>query len=329
MRRVLLLFLDGVGAGEADAAVNPFLVARLPHLATLLDGALPLAGVRASFGNASLAPLDATLGVPGLPQSGTGQTALFTGLNAAALHGRHHGPWVPVSLRARLGEQSVLARAVAAGCDVAFANAYPEEAITGAEGPRLSARAGRGALPPGGSARAQHFQRAGPLFLRAAPPLAARAAGLLTRHTPELERGDAVASEIVNEVWRERLGRTSLPHVSAAGAGANLARIAAAHDLTVFAHYSTDAAGHLGSMDQAIAALELVDEFLGGLLAASPPELLTLVVSDHGNIEDVRNGHTRHPALGLVIGQGHAGIAPRLHAITDVVPAIAAWLRLD
>lgn len=302
--RVLLLFLDGVGAGEADAAVNPFLSARLPQLRALLGGQLPLAGVRGRFGKACLAPLDATLGVPGLPQSGTGQTALFTGLNAAALHGRHHGPWVPVSLRTRLGEESVLARAVAAGRDVAFANAYPEEALAAAQNPRL------------------------PHFLRAAPPLAARAAGLLNRHTPELERGDAVASELVNEAWRQHLHRTTLPRITAAEAGANLARIAAAHELTVFAHYQTDAAGHLGEMAEAIAALELVDEFLGGLLAASPPDLLTLVVSDHGNIEDIRTGHTRHPALGIVIGEGCDEIAGGLHAITDVAPAIRALLHL-
>ncbi|NJD10087.1 MAG: hypothetical protein FIB01_06425, partial [Gemmatimonadetes bacterium] len=253
---------------------------------------------------ASLAPLEATLGVPGLPQSGTGQTALFTGLNAPALHGRHHGPWVPVSLRARLSAESVMARAVAAGRDVAFANAYPEEALEAERHPRL------------------------PHFLRAAPPLAARAAGLLTRHTPALERGDAVASEIVNEVWRERLNRSSLPRISGAEAGANLARIAARHELTVFAHYSTDAAGHLGDMAAAVAALELVDEFLGGLTAAAPPDLLTLVASDHGNIEDIRGGHTRHAALGVVIGERHAEIAAGLHAITDVAPAIAGLLQL-
>lgn len=302
MRRVLLLFLDGVGAGEADAAINPFLVARLPHLASLLDGDVPLAGGRRSYPRASLAPLDATLGVDGLPQSGTGQAALFTGLNAPAMHGRHHGPWVPVSLRDAVGERSVLARAVAAGRDVAFANAYPEEAIRLASGARM------------------------PHFLRAAPPLAARAAGLLTRHTPALEQGDAVASEIINEAWRERLGRTSLPRISPSVAGGNLARIAAMHDLTLFAHYSTDAAGHLRSMSDGVAALELVDEFLGGLLGALPPELVTLVVSDHGNIEDVRCGHTRHPALGLVIGGEHAAIAERLHAITDVAAAVEALL---
>jgi len=286
----------------ADAAVNPFLSARLPHLRALLDDELPLAHSRGAGHGASLAPLDATLGVPGLPQSGTGQTALLTGLNAPALHGRHHGPWVPTALRSRLGEESVLARAVAAGYDVAFANAYPEEAIAAAERSRDSR------------------------FLRAGPPLAALAAGLMTRHTSALASGAAVASEIVNDGWREHLGRTGLPDISAARAGANLARIAGAHDLTLFAHYSTDAAGHTRSMAEAVSALELVDGFIGGLLEAAPPELLTLVVSDHGNIEDIRAGHTTHPALGLAIGDGHAQLAERLHAITDVAPALLALL---
>ena len=43
--------------------------------------------------------LDATLGVPGLPQSGTGHVALLAGVNAPALHGRHQPHFPPVALR--------------------------------------------------------------------------------------------------------------------------------------------------------------------------------------------------------------------------------------
>ncbi|MDQ2998229.1 MAG: aminotransferase class I/II-fold pyridoxal phosphate-dependent enzyme, partial [Chloroflexota bacterium] len=49
--------------------------------------------------------IDATLGVDGLPQSGTGQTALLAGFNAAALHGRHQPHVPPVALRALLAER--------------------------------------------------------------------------------------------------------------------------------------------------------------------------------------------------------------------------------
>jgi bisphosphoglycerate-independent phosphoglycerate mutase (AlkP superfamily) len=51
-------------------------------------------------------------------------------------------------------------------------------------------------------------------------------------------------------------------------------------------------------------------------------------VSDHGNIEDTRVGHTRNPALGMVIGQGHALLSRRLASLTDVAPTLLDLLAL-
>ncbi|NIT36680.1 MAG: hypothetical protein GTN49_09295 [candidate division Zixibacteria bacterium] len=65
-KKILFLFVDGLGIGPPDAAVNPLLVARLPHLESLI-GSIDMGrwreGVRTE--RASLAPLDATLGVAG------------------------------------------------------------------------------------------------------------------------------------------------------------------------------------------------------------------------------------------------------------------------
>jgi 2,3-bisphosphoglycerate-independent phosphoglycerate mutase len=168
-----------------------------------------------------------------------------------------------------------------------------------------------------------------PAFLRAGPPLAAIGAGVLERHTAELERGEAVASEITNEGWRRHLQRETLPVITAQAAGANLAGIAAAHDLTLFAHYSTDTAGHARDMAESVAALERVDAFLGGVLAALPRDTLVLLASDHGNIEDVRTGHTRNPALFMAVGPGHERVADGMTSLTDVAPALEAWLTAD
>src|SRR5687768_16479712 len=112
--RVLVIFLDGMGIGGDDAEVNPFRRARMPAFT----------GLQAL---GTFVPLDATLGVAGLPQSGTGQTALFTGINAAREFGRHFGPWVPTALHERLARENLLTIAKNAGRSVAFANAYPEE----------------------------------------------------------------------------------------------------------------------------------------------------------------------------------------------------------
>jgi 2,3-bisphosphoglycerate-independent phosphoglycerate mutase len=299
----LLLFIDGVGIGEADPAINPFVTARIPTLERLLGGVRPVLGAQTPpDADAVLIPIDATLGFPGLPQSGTGHTALLTGENAVALFGRHFGPWVPTALRPLVAERSLLARGVAAGKRVAFANAYPEEVLQAAASGRTR---GPHALP-----------------LRTGPFLAARAAGLLTRHTPELQRGQAVASELTNEAWRAQLGRRELPRIDAHQAGVNLARIAAAHDLTLFAHYGTDHIGHDGSLAAAVAAVERIDAFLGGVLQGVSPAVTVVVASDHGNLEDVRSGHTRNPALGLVTGAHRDTLAGRIRSLMDVTPAL-------
>ena len=300
---MLLIFLDGVGLGESDPERNAFVTAELPSFDALLDGVRPLsAAAPRHCARASLVALDATLGMPGLPQSGTGHASLFTGVNAARLHGRHFGPWVPVKLRSLVRDQNLLARARDAGLGVAFANAYPLDLIA----------RDREAMRTGGRVR----------LLRAGPPLVADGAGALVRGPGLLTSGDAVASEITNERWALRVGSAVAPPISAYEAGRNLARIASAHGLTLYAHYATDRAGHERSLEAARAALEKVDSFLGGLIESAPRELLWIVASDHGNIEDASGAHTRNPALGLVVGTGHTELAQHLSALTDVAPAV-------
>ena len=297
MSRVLLLFIDGIGLGDDDPSINPFAAANLPTLHSLLEGKSVTASTAPYHGvNASLVALDASLGIPGLPQSGTGQTSLFTGNNAAQIFGRHFGPWVPTALREMLAKENVLTRTASAGGSVAFANAYPEEVFT---------NRGRGRDP-----------------LRAGPPIAAIGAGVMNRHTPELMRGDAIASEITNDGWRKHLNRTELPIISATQAGRNLANIARQMDLTLFAHYSTDHVGHTGEMHAATAALLRVDELLNGLLEAASQDLTIVLTSDHGNLEDIRVGHTLNPAVGLFIGHEHQRMSEGLTSLTDVAPRI-------
>lgn len=295
--RILFVFLDGVGVGPSDPRHNPFFVAEAPTLSGLTGGEPPSLDRPSGLkGRATWFPLDASLGVEGTPQSGTGQTALLTGLDAGALFGGHFGPWIPVRLRPLVEERSVLREAASEGRSVAFANAYP-----------------RGWPGPGGSRRI------------AGPPLAARGAGVLNRHEDALARGEAVSSEIVNRGWRKALGHDHVPEIEPAEAGRNLAAIAERHELTLYAHYATDTAGHARDMGRAVAALEMVDAFLAGILERLPEDALLLVASDHGNVEDTRLGHTRNPALGLARGPG-AEAAGALRDLRDVAPFISRTL---
>jgi bisphosphoglycerate-independent phosphoglycerate mutase (AlkP superfamily) len=130
-----------------------------------------------------------------------------------------------------------------------------------------------------------------------------------------------VSSEILNDGWRRHLGHDWIPEVSEENAGRNLAALVAGHDLTLYAHYATDTAGHRGGMDGAVASLERVDRFLSGLVAALPPDATVLITSDHGNLEDVTAEHTRNPALGVAAGPEGRRLAESLTSIQDVAAA--------
>lgn len=302
--RILLVFLDGVGIGEPDARTNPLVRARLPVLRSLLGGELPIrsdavVGLSTPEPRRRWVAADATLGIRGRPQSGTGQTALLTGENAPARFGRHFGPWVPTGLRDLLARRNLLSRAREGGRTVTFANAYPAGYLLGARGIRRPA----------------------------APPLAALAAGVLERHEQALRDGRAVASSITNELWQRHL--PDLPAVSAAHAGATLASICREAEMTLFAHYDTDLVGHRRDLDAAVVVLERVDEFLGGLLDVLPADTLLVIASDHGNIEDASTGHTTNPVPVVAVGPGGDELLGATGSITDVTPMLMRLLNVE
>jgi len=277
------VFLDGVGIGPANGDVNPFVRAELPFLRQALGGQLPTLQSPEVRGPGGFAfPLDARLGVGGLPQSGTGQVALLSGAPAPALLGHHMGPWVPVRLRPLLARENLLSRIREDGGRAQFANAYPE--------------GWPGTLPT----RRQ-----------AAPPLAAQAAGVLSLHEDALVRGEAVAAEIVNDGWQRHRPQYAFPQVNARTAGATLARMSSLADFTLFAHFTTDTVGHRGTMADAVQALARIDRFLAGILETPTERPVVVVVgSDHGNLEVVGAGHTLNPALGMALTPAHAAGLP-------------------
>lgn len=302
--RVLLIFLDGVGVGPADPRSNPFMHATLPALRRLLDTELPVLRHAPLVGErAALVPADATLGVSGLPQSGTGQTALLTGSNAPRNSGRHHGPYPDEPARALLREHSLFRRLTEAGHRVAFANAYPD---------RYHERMARG------TGRASAIARA------------AQMAGVRLRGPEDLRAGQALSPFLTNQGWRDHLGYTDMPVISVEEAGRRLAKLAADHDFTLFEYYHTDMAGHRGVRARILEVLEQVDQFLGAVIENLNDETVVLVTSDHGNIEDwSTTDHTLNPAFLMAVGDDGvpAWAAQRIQKITDVAPAIVELLK--
>ena len=308
--RVLFLFLDGVGLGPDDPNTNPLAQAVMPNLSRLLDERRLVAGETPRVTDrATVVALDACLGVPGTPQSATGQAALVTGRNVPAAIGYHYGPKPNPTVAAYLRNSdgahgdNLFQSLQNAGKRSALLNAYPEGYFAAiASGRRLYS----------------------------AIPLAVISAGLALKTADDLCAGRALSADFTGQGWRERLNLPDTPLLTHAEAGARLAELAAEYDLTFFEYWLSDYAGHRQDMAAALDLLAAFDEVLGGLLAAWDDEAgIILITSDHGNLEDLSvRGHTTHPVPALVIGapELRRSFSAGLRDLTDVTPSILRLL---
>lgn len=300
--KIILLFLDGVGIGEKDEAVNPLARASLPVMTSLL-GAVPYStGKTLSTTRAALVPADPTLGVDGLPQSGTGQTAIFTGINAPQVIGRHFGPFPTVALRPVIKEKNIFAQLRENKRTALFANAFPHQFF--------------------------EYTQSGTRRLTVTT-LSCMMSGIPLLAIESLRKNEAVSADITRERWPE-LGYPDLPIVSAAEAGTHLGSIARSHDFTLFEYWLTDHAGHKRDMQSAVEVLERFDAFLGGLVeSVDLAETLIVLISDHGNIEDLSTkGHTRNPVPCIGIGHRYSEFVSAIENLTQITPTILRFLTM-
>ncbi len=293
---MLFVFVDGVGLAPTSAA-NPLATVGTPNLERLLGGPLTSEQVTERPG-LLLKGIDARLGVEGLPQSATGQTSLFTGVNGAEVMGRHLTAVPGPTLRAVIEAENVFSQLRERGRSPTFANAYSREYLD-----RMAA----------GRLRASATTRA------------VEAAGLRFRLLEDLERGDAVTWDIERDLFRERTG-TAVEPVAARTAGRQLATLASRHDLTLFETFLTDVAGHGRWGVTAAEALRRLDDLLAGVLELAVPGLTLLMTSDHGNLEDERStSHTLNPVPLLVVGPLASSFSD-LASIVEVTPRIVRLL---
>jgi hypothetical protein len=304
-RRVIFLFLDGVGLGASDPAINPLAAGSYPVLDRLLGGQPPvLASGRVAGPGAHLIPADAQMGVAGRPQSATGQAALLTGLNAPQLIGEHFGPRPDDRVRAILDRAGIFRRLVNASKRPYFCNAYPQRYFDVIHSGRRRLSAVPHAVVAGGQRLLQHR---------------------------DILAGRALSADFTNQAWRDELGYADAPVYAAAEAGALLWQMAQPYDFVFFEHWMTDVFGHDGALASAVAMLQRFDGFLGGLVAAADLDhTLIIVASDHGNVEDCSHGkHTTNPALTLLIGAQRRQYADRIYALTDFLPVVLHFLGVD
>lgn len=293
--RVLCIFLDGVGIGPKDQAVNPFAkvsgrifpVSHQQAQTTIFDGIV--------------IPTDACLGVPGLPQSATGQTALFSGVNAAQHLGMHLSGFATQSIIAILQQENVFVKVLQRGKTAAFANAYGREFFL---------------LPAKVRARITSVTTAATLT-----------AGLPFLLTEDILLGRSLYHDFTNAALNKR--GYDFPLFSPDFAGKQLARLSQEYDFCLYEYFLTDRAGHLGDLQLAVSEVEKIETFLIAVLEQTDLQsTVVLLCSDHGNLEDMNvTGHTMNPVPTIIWGNVPHELTESIHSLTDITPFILQCLE--
>ncbi len=293
----LLLFLDGVGLGEADAN-NPLSALEATPFLTAYLGQSLVAEAAALRSGVLFKPIDATLEVPGLPQSATGQTTIYTGQNAPNFLGKHQSGFANGSLRQLIDRYGLFAQALALGRTATLANAYsPEYFYAIAE-------------------RRRRYSVCTLLNL---------SAGLPFRMQYEYDRGEAIFWNIIGNAAPDQLRKP----ISPATAGQRLAQLSGRYGVTLFECYLCDYAGHAQDWERAVTYLQRIDAFLESAIAHLPPYVTLIITSDHGNVEDLSTKrHTRNPVPLIAIGPEAAAFA-EVKDLTGITPQILSKMAIS
>ena len=295
LEHVLLLFIDGLGIGQQHES-NPCTLS--PYFFNhFLHESFPK--TLEPFGYAL--GLDANLGVDGLPQSATGQTALLTGANASQLLGRHLQGFPNAKLRQVISEYSILKWFADRGYKSAFLNTF---------------------RPP--FFDYDPFELINMLSVTSVSNLYA---GLDFFGIDDLKAGRSVYQDILGEDLRKRGFDVAI--FTPEQAGEIIGKQSQHYHFSLFEYFQTDRAGHSQNQKRAVEVLDILERFLNSVLFhIELQHTLVILTSDHGNIEDLSfRGHTRNPVMTLLFGAGAETAVSRLNSILDVYPLILSFFE--
>lgn len=279
----LFIFVDGLGLAPAGGN-NPVRSEICPNLCGLIE--------------AHSVAIDACLGVPGLPQSASGQTTLFTGVNAAKALGSHAEGFPGPSLRRIVDTDNIFMQLMARGLKCRFADAYLADSVE-----EIAARRFRSVTTT------MALTRPSTISLRA-----------------DLLANAAVFQDITRDLLTRKgyTGGTLAPEAAAD----HLMQVALANDFTLFEYFQSDRAGHTCDHAVAESVLALLDAFVGRVATmAEQSGMLFVLTSDHGNIEDLSvRTHTLNKVPLIALGPGAVELLARAKSLVDVTPCLVEIL---
>jgi len=298
-KKIFFLFVDGVGVGEPG---NPISDLFAPFIG---PGKFHRQALPYRDSELYLKPIDARLGVPGLPQSGSGQTTIMTGVNAPRLLGYHLLAFPNEKLLPVIAERSILKVLKEGGVRVSSANLYSHSFV------EERRKRHRNMLP--------------------VSTLAIQAAEIPLRYQEDYAAGKAVFADITNEM----LIRRGFPvqTLDPEGAARRILNIFDDQDFVFFEYFLTDTYGHNRDAERLRQATSLLNDFLRSLWQQGREEISILVTSDHGNAEDMSSGdHSLNGVpfffLSSELGR-HLELCEQVQDLTGIHPFIRDCFGVD
>lgn len=275
---VLLILVDGLGIPREPTQASIY--AQCPALRSLLEQ--------------HCAPVDAGLGVDGLPQSATGQATILTGINAAEKLGMHLHGFPNAELRELIEKENLFGKLIDAGRTCTFANAY-----------------------------ALQSERTATLTPKSVTTVATLAALGPGRTRENMLEGHAVYHDLTR-CWLAARSDEHVPLIDEKTAARHLMAVVRTVDFCLFEFFMTDVLGHRGTQTEKRDVLASLDRFLAELLDLLDREKeLLLLISDHGNIEEPgHRKHTANPVPFCAVGYRASIALDRMQDLTDVTPRI-------
>ena len=292
-KKLIFLFLDGFGLGM-DTISNPFVQAQMPFITGLINCKFISSPNNTEKNELIFKGIDACLGVEGIPQSATGQTTLFTGVNASKYLGRHLTAFPNKPLIELIHKSSILKLAEENGIKSTFANAY---------GPNYFKLVKQG------------------LRFHSVTTHCVFAANLTFRTLNDLLNGNAVYWDFTNLHIKESVDKT-IPLITPYMAGKRLAALSNPYGLVLYECFMSDLIGHQQDMRKAIEFLENFDTFIQGIVENMDPEVSLLLTSDHGNIEDLSIKKHTYNHVPLLVKGPMAQQFKRAESISDLLNAL-------
>jgi 2,3-bisphosphoglycerate-independent phosphoglycerate mutase len=226
----------------------------------------------------SLKKLMLTSDVEGLPQSGTGQTSLFTGENASKKIGKHFGPYPHSKIKPLLKKKSLFHKTLEIGKKPHFLNAYPDI----------------------------FFEKSEKRNRWSCTTLMAKSAGVTLNRLEDVLNEKAITAEIVQWAWRDMLN-LDVPEIEPEEASKRVLNSLKENDLVMYEYYLTDKAGHAQDREMAERVLSVLDRFLLHIIQNLNEKDTLVITSDHGNLEDLSTKtHTRNPVPLFVKGDAES-----------------------